>query len=82
MSFLCLQFPPKNERKQVSSKVEFVRLFFGGIEDTTICFRDYLTFSWSNFVGLLNRRYIDFFLKRISLRIPINRKDFYMSLIL
>ena len=34
MSFWCLQFPPKNERKQVdlwfhSSKVEFVRLFFG-----------------------------------------------------
>ena len=31
----CLQFPPKNERKQVdlrfhSSKVEFIRLFFGG----------------------------------------------------
>ena len=52
MSFWCLQFPPKNEqkKKQVdlryhSSKVEFVRSFFGGIEDTIICFRDYLTFS-------------------------------------
>ena len=35
MSFWCLQFPPKNERKQVnlryhSSKVEFVCSFFGG----------------------------------------------------
>ena len=27
------------------SKVEFVRSFFGGIKDTIICFRDYLTFS-------------------------------------
>ena len=35
MSFLCLQFPPKNERKQInlrfhSRKVEIVRSFFGG----------------------------------------------------
>ena len=35
MSFWCLQFPPKNERKQVnlrfhSSDVKFVLLFFGG----------------------------------------------------
>ena len=35
MSFWCLQFPPKNEQKQVdlrfhSSKVELIRLFFGG----------------------------------------------------
>ena len=34
MYFWCLQFPPKNERKQVnlrfhSSKVEFIRSFFG-----------------------------------------------------
>ena len=28
-----------------SSKVEFVCSFFGGIEDTIICFRDYLTFT-------------------------------------
>ena len=50
MSLWCLQFPPKNERKQVdlryhSSKVEFVCSLFGGIEDTIICFRDYLTLS-------------------------------------
>ena len=50
MVFWCLGFPPKNEQKQVdlryhSSKVEFARSFFGGIEDTTICFRDYLTFN-------------------------------------
>ena len=51
-SFWCLQFPPKNERKQVNlryhtSKVEFDRSFFGGIEDTIICFRNYLTFRLS-----------------------------------
>ena len=51
---LCLQFPPKNEQKQVdlryhSSKVEFVCSCFGGIKDTIICFRDYLTFSLLEF---------------------------------
>ena len=39
MSFWCLQFLPKNERKQVnlryhSSKVEFFRSIFGRVEDT------------------------------------------------
>ena len=59
MSFWCLHFPSKNERKQVdlryhSSKIELVHLFFGGIEDTKICFRYYLTFSgndsWCGFI--------------------------------
>ena len=35
MYFWCLQFPPKNEQKQVdlSSKVEFIRLFFEEMDD-------------------------------------------------
>ena len=50
MVFWCLRFPPKNERKQVnlryhSSKVEFLRLFFGGNRRHQKPFRDYLTFS-------------------------------------
>ena len=50
MSFWCLQIPPKKERKHFdlryhSSKIKIVCLFFGGIEDTIICFRDYLIFS-------------------------------------
>ena len=49
MSFLCLQFLPKNERKQVelrfhSSKVEFVRLFFGRNADLKKSFRLCLNF--------------------------------------
>ena len=55
---MVIHFLPKNERKQVdlryhSSKVEFVRSFFGGIEDTIICFRGYLTFS-TPFLHLLS----------------------------
>ena len=47
MSFWCLQFPPKNEQKQVdlrfhSSIVEFVRLFFGGNVGLKKLFRLYL----------------------------------------
>ena len=50
MSFWCLQFPPKNEQKQVdlrfhSSKVEFVRSFFGGNVGLKKSFRLCLTFS-------------------------------------
>ena len=50
MSFWCLQFPPKNERKQVdlrfhSSKVEFVRSFFGGNVGLKKLFRICLTFQ-------------------------------------
>ena len=49
MSFWCLQFPPKNERKQVdlrfhSSKVEFVLSFFGGNVYLKKSFRLFLTF--------------------------------------
>ena len=49
MSFWCLRFPPKNERKQVdlryhSSKVEFFRSFFGGNRRHQKPFRNYLTF--------------------------------------
>ena len=49
MSFWCLQFLPKNERKQVdlryhSCKVELIRSFFGRIHGLTICFRVLLTF--------------------------------------
>ena len=54
MSVWCLQFPPKNEQKRVnlryhSSKVEFVCPFFGGIEDTIICFQEYLPFTIISF---------------------------------
>jgi hypothetical protein len=50
MSFLCLQFPPKNERKLVNlrfhnSKVEFVRLFFGGNIVLKKSFQFFLTFK-------------------------------------
>ena len=51
MSFWHLQFPPKNERKQVdlrfhSSKVEFVFSFFGGNVGLKKSFRLCLTFSF------------------------------------
>ena len=51
MSFWHLQFPPKNERKQVdlrfhSSKVEFVCSFFGGNVGLKKSFRLCLTFSF------------------------------------
>ena len=50
MSFWCLQFPPKNEQKQVNlrfhnSKLEFVHLFFGGNVGLKKSFRLCLTFS-------------------------------------
>ena len=50
MSFGCLHFLPKNERKQVnlwihSSKVEFIRSFFGGNVGLKNTFRLCLTFS-------------------------------------
>ena len=46
---------PKNERKQFnlryhSSKVEFIRSFFGRIEDTKKTFRNYLTFTTEPFL--------------------------------
>ena len=52
MSFWCLQFPPKNERKQVdlwfhSNKVEFVRSIFGGNVGLKKSFQLFLTFSRS-----------------------------------
>ena len=52
MSFLCLQFLPKNERKQDASMRIVVKtnFFVRFLEDTVICFRDYLTFS-CNFDG-------------------------------
>ena len=48
MIFWCLRFPPKNEQKQVnlryhSSKVEFLRLCFGGNRRHRKPFRNYLT---------------------------------------
>ena len=51
MSFWCLQFPPKNERKQVnlrfhSSKVEFVGSFHGGNVSLKKSFRLFLTFNF------------------------------------
>ena len=50
MSFWRLQFPPKIERNQVelryhSSKVEFLRSFFGGNRRHQKPFRNYLTFK-------------------------------------
>ena len=51
MSFWCLQFSPKTEQKQVnlrfhSSKVEFIRMFFGGnVVGLKKSFRLCLTFS-------------------------------------
>ena len=58
MSFWCLQFPPKNERKQVdlrfhSSKVEFVCSFFGGNVYLKKSFRLFLTFSRVNIFSSL-----------------------------
>ena len=52
MSFWCLQFYPKNERKQVdlryhSCKVEFVRSFFGRQVSLKKQFRLCLTFNFS-----------------------------------
>ena len=49
MSFWCLQFLPKNERKQVnlrfhSCKVEFIRSFFERNVDLKKSFRPCLTF--------------------------------------
>jgi hypothetical protein len=59
MSFWCIQFPPKNERKQVdlrfhSSKVEFVRSFFGGNVYLKKSFRHFLTFRYAHFNGITN----------------------------
>ena len=50
MFFWCLRFPPKNERIQVdlryhSSKVEFLRSYFGGNWRHRKPFRNYLTFT-------------------------------------
>ena len=50
MPFWCLQFSPKKEQKQVnlrfhSSKVEFVRSFFGGNVYLKKSFRLFLTFT-------------------------------------
>ena len=61
MLYWCLQFPPKNERKQVdlryhSSKVEFVRSFFGRIVGLKKPLRLCLTFHWftNNTSGVLS----------------------------
>ena len=59
MVFECLQFPPKNEQKQVnlryhSSKVEFFCSFFGGDRRHQKPFRNYLTFNKSNNNYLIN----------------------------
>ena len=61
MVFWCLRFPPKNERKQVdlryhSSKVEFLRSFFGGNRRHQKPFQIYLTFRTCNFtvIGVYN----------------------------
>ena len=70
MSFLCLQFLPKKELKQVdlmyhSSKIEFFRSFFGRIEETINCFRDLLTFTWrkSSIYVRTQWYYVSFFLR-------------------
>ena len=45
MYFWCLQFPPKNdENKSNSSKIEFVRSFFGGNAGLKKSFQFCLTF--------------------------------------
>ena len=64
MSFWVLQFPPKNKRKQVhrrfhSSKVEFVRSFFGGNVGSKKPFRLFLTFNYEEDGGV-DRTVIDF----------------------
>ena len=53
MSFWCLQFLPKNERKQVdlSSKVEFFCSFFGRNVGLKKSFRLCLTFNMMAFTG-------------------------------
>ena len=58
MSFWCLHFPSKNERKQVdlryhSSKVEFIRSFFGTIEYTKKSFE----INWP-----LGQKFVKFFI--------------------
>ena len=58
MFFWCLQFPPKNERKQVdlrfhSSKVEFLHSFFGGNVGMKKSFRLCLTFTFLIILWLL-----------------------------
>ena len=68
MVFWCLRFPPKNERKQVdlryhSSKVEFLRSFFGGNRRHQTPFRNYLTFR-SRFKFQLKRQLADKELQR------------------
>ena len=63
MSFWCPPFPPKNEQKQVylrfhSSKVEFIRSFFGGNVYLKKSFRLFLTFSKSkqNLISMFFRK--------------------------
>ena len=63
MSFCCLQFPPKNERKKVnlrlhSSKVEFVHSFFGGNVGLKKSFRLCLTFSAYSHFGPSNSHFL------------------------
>ena len=72
MSYWCLQFPPKNERKQVnmrfhSRKVEFIHSYLGGNFGLKKSFRLCLTFR-------------TYFLKSIpDIRVPIRGIDFYLG---
>ena len=58
----CLQFSPKKQTKKVnlrfySSKVEFVRLFFGGNVGLKNSFRLFLTFSIHAICSYMKRSY-------------------------
>ena len=72
MSYWCLQFPPKNERKQVnmrfhSRKVEFIHSYLGENFGLKKSFRLCLTFR-------------TYFLKSIpDIRVPIRGIDFYLG---
>ena len=70
-SYWCLQFPPKNEGKQVNlrfhgSKVEFVCSFFGGNVSLKKSFGVFLTFI----NGLSNRK--------VELELDISTKSWCM----
>ena len=80
MSFWCLQFPPKNQWKQVdlkfhSSKVEFDSSFFGGNVDLYKSFWLCLTFTMYRNLNFLPKKiwkHKQFFLKKFKRKIAKN----------
>ena len=77
MSFCCLQLSPKNKQKQVdlrfhSSKVEFVRLFFGGNVSLKKSFWLFLTFSDSSRLQFKNAQFQKKKKSRINFELKLN----------